>query len=229
MKIQLGDLRRLIREALSPDKLALYTYPEDSRGRRVIKVVLYSPAEILSDVEKFKKESFLYDQDDTGIVKGYARFQEPEHPCNGAWEVTSIAGPGLGKILYGLGYSLTPNGRLMPDRHYTTNAGKQAWSRASWSRLSGIPLDDEVGSLTPDNPEDDCELQKPLEVGGPDPLLDVAYEGGELSGGQISGMRAEHWSTVDELEGSGIDQGQFEAWLRVAGGLKFEKDFGSSM
>lgn len=229
MKIRLGDLRSLIREALEPNRLALYTYPEDSRGRRVIKVVLYSPAEILSDVEKFKKESFLYDQDDTGIVKGYARFQEPEHPCNGAWEVTSIAGPGLGKILYGLGYSLTPNGRLMPDRHYTTNAGKQAWSRASWSRLSGIPLDDEIGSLTPDNPDDDCELQKPIEAGGPDPLLDVAYEGGELGGGQVAGMRATHWSTVDELEESGIDQGDFESWLKRAGGLKFEKDFGQSI
>lgn len=229
MKIRLGDLRRLIREVLEPNKLALYTYPEDSRGRRVIKVVLYSPTEILGDVEKFKKGSFLYDQDDTGIVKGYARFQEPEHPCNGAWEVTSIAGPGLGKILYGLGYSLTPNGRLMPDRHYTSKAGKQAWSRASWSRLSGIPLDDEIGSLTPDNPEDDCELQKPLEDEGPDPLLDVAYEGGALDGGQISGMRAEHSSTANELKGSGIDQDQFEAWLRVAGSLKFQKDFGSSM
>jgi hypothetical protein len=228
MKIRLGDLRRLIREALEPNRLALYTYPDDARGRRVIKVVLYSPTEILGDVEKFKKESFLYDQDNTGIVKGYARFQEPEHPCNGAWEVTSIAGKGLGKILYGLGYSLTPNGRLMPDRHYTTNAGKQAWSKAA-TKLNGLPLDDEIGSLTPEDPEDDCELQNPIDAGGPDPLLDVAYEGGELGGGQVAGMRAEHWSTVDELEEAGLNQDDFESWLKRAGGLKFEKDFGQSI
>jgi len=236
MKIRLNELRRLIREALSAEQLALYVYDEQGRTP-VKKVFLYSSREILSNIEGFKQEPFLYDEDSTGIVKGYARFQQPENPCNGAWEVTSIAGRGLGKILYGLGYSLTPNHRLMPDRHYTSGEAKKAWQGAASKGLRGIPLDNLSGTLTPDNEEDDCELQMPIEYdeegnidssGGPDPLLDVAYEGGELGGGEVAGMRAEHWSTVDELEEAGIPQEEFESWLRKAGSQRFQKDFGSS-
>lgn len=240
MKIRLGDLRQLIREALESSSLSLYVYDEAGHtGAPVKKVILYSPDEIFADLTTFMKKSFLLDEDPTGIVKGYARFQQPENPCNGAWEVTSIAGRGLGKILYGLGYSLTPNHRLMPDRHYTSGEAKKAWQSAASKGLRGIPLDNLSGTLTPDNEEDDCELQMPIEFdeegnidssGGPDPLLDVAYEGGELGGGQIEKMLSAHEKVVDELENEKkLDREDFESWLRKAGSQRFQKDFGGLM
>jgi hypothetical protein len=231
MKIRIDNLRQLIREALgggaAAGGLALYDW-SDARG--AIRVVLYSPAEILGDVDRFRRGAFLHDEDDEGIVKGYARFKQPDHPCNGAWEVTSIAGRGLGKLLYGLGYELTPNGRLMPDRMYTSGEARSAWSGAAGKGLKGFPLDDAGApvdkQLTPDEPEDDCEVQKPIEDGGPDPLLDVAYEGGAVGAGS---MRSEHQTTVRALSKEGIDQDSFESWLRLAGGLRFERDFSSAM
>lgn len=200
-----------------------------------MQVFLYSPDEIFADREAFMKGSFLPDEDPTGIVKGYARFQEHENPCNGAWEVTAIAGRGLGKILYGLGYSLSPRHRLMPDRHYTSGEARRAWKVAASKGLRGIPLDNESGTLTPDNEEDDCELQAPIKYdeegnidssGGPDPLLDVAYEGGELGGGQVGAMRAAHNATLKKI---GLPPEDFEAWLSMRGRVKFQKDFGSAM
>ncbi|MBM5801018.1 MAG: hypothetical protein FJ077_09350 [Cyanobacteria bacterium K_DeepCast_35m_m2_023] len=237
MKIRLSELRDMIRKMLGRDELALYTYDESSHlGTAVKKVILYSPAGVFDDFTAFMTDSFLNDEDDTGIVKGYARFQQPELPCNGAWEVTSIAGRGLGKILYGLGYSLTPSNRLMPDRHYTSGEAAGAWKGAATKGLKGIPLDDESGTLTPDNKEDDCELQKPIKYdeegnidssGGPDPLLDVAYEGGELDSGQIEKLLSAHEKVVDELENEKkLDREDFEAWLRKAGSQRFQKDFG---
>jgi hypothetical protein len=190
MKIRLGELRRLIREALGGEELALYEwYPKAG----FIKVALYSPAELLAldwnDRQELPKD----------ILKGYAAFHKPDEPCNDAWEVTSIAGIGYGKLLYGLGYSLVPSGRLMPDRMYSSKRAKGAWGKQV-GKLNGLPLDDihapKDKQLTPDDPSDDCFLQVPMKKGGPDPVLDVAYEGGGVN---PEPMRATHYRTLEKL------------------------------
>lgn len=190
MKIRLGDLRRLIREALEGEDLALYVW-KLSAG--FIKIALYSPAELLAldwrNRWELPKE----------ILKGYAAFHEPDQPCNDAWEVTSIAGVGYGKLLYGLGYSLVPTGRLMPDRMYSSKRAKDAWGKQV-GKLQSYPLDDfyapKEKQLTPDDPSDDCDLQVPMKKGGPDPVLDAAYEGG---GVDPTPMILVHEKTVREL------------------------------
>jgi len=145
---------------------------------------LYSPSELLSLNWSNRYELPM------DIIKGYATFHKPDEPCNGAWEVSSIAGIGHGATLYGLGYSLTPNGRLMPDRMFSSKRAKAAWSRAiSSEKLNRFPLDDveehkEGEPIDPrhepnhtDDLRDDCQLQVPTAKGGPDPVLDFAYKG----------------------------------------------------
>lgn len=184
MKIRLGELRKLIREAMGGDELALYMWDFPS----YVKVVLYSPAELLALDWAERSELPL------GVLKGYASFHKTDDPCNGAWEVSSIAGIGYGKILYGLGYALVPGGRLMPDRYYSSKRAQGAWKK-SLGRLRGFPLDDVDNPQTKD-PNDDCTVQVPVKKGGPDPVLDVAYEGPAVDPGP---MQQVHRKTVEEL------------------------------
>ena len=184
MKIRLGELRRLIREALEGEELALYIWRYPSH----VKVVLYSPSELLGlDWEN----TFEIPK---SVVKGYAAFRQTDNPCNDAWEVSSIAGIGFGKLLYGLGYALVPGGRLMPDRHFSSRRAKDAWTKSA-GKMKGLPLDD-VNSPKTKDPNDDCEVQVPTGKGGPDPVLDVAYEGPKVD---PSPMVRVHEETIDKL------------------------------
>jgi len=165
--------------------MALYTWSNSSSA---VKVLLYSPDELLS-----LDWSDRYELPE-GIVKGYAAFHRPDEPCNGAWEVSSIAGIGHGRTLYGLGYYLTPNGRLMPDRAFSSKRARDAWTKSS-GKMRGFPLDDVKDPKTPD-PNDDCSMQVPTAKGGPDPVLDVAYEGPPVDPGPM--MKA-HDATAAKL------------------------------
>lgn len=184
MRIRLGDLRKIIRESLGSEELALYKWEYPSR----IGVLLYSPSELLSldwnDRYELPKE----------IVKGYAKFNASDKPCNGAWEVSSIAGIGYGATLYGLGYALVPGGRLMPDRSFSSKRARDAWTK-SLGKLKGFPLDDAKDPQTAD-PNDDCPVQVPVKNGGPDPVLDAAYEGPAVDPGP---MLQAHEATVEKL------------------------------
>ena len=111
-----------------------------------------------------------------------------------SWEVSSIAGVGYGKLLYGIGYYLSPRGRLMPDRVYSSKRARDAWTR-SVPKMKGLPLDDVNDPQTPEK-EDDCDVQVPTKKGGPDPVLDKAYEGPPVDPGP---MQRVHEKTVEEL------------------------------
>lgn len=195
MKISIGDLRQIIREALDSEQLALYTW---SNSPSSIKVLLYSPVELLSldwsDRYELPKD----------VVKGYAAFHRPDEQCRGAWEVTAIAGIGYGKILYGLGYSLTPNNMLMPDRAFSSKKATDAWTKSS-EKMTGFPLDyvdaEESEKITSDDPSDDCEVRSwkidpETGKGSGDPVLDMAYKGPHTNPGP---MMKVHDNTVTEL------------------------------
>lgn len=230
MKMRISELRDMIRKELGRDSLALYTH-EETRHTPEVRVMLYSPDAVLDDFTTFMSKSFLNDEDATGVVKGYARFKQPDNACAGAWEVASIAGRGLGKLLYGLGYDLSPNGRLMPDRSYNSPDAQAAWARAAGKGLKGFPLDDvnapEDMQLTPGDPDDDCDLKTSIEDGGPDPIIDFAYEGGGVGAGKVRELVTAHERFVSVLDkDKQLPRADFEAWLLAAGKDKFRKDFG---
>jgi len=183
MKIRLGELRRLIREALRGEDLALYVWRHPS----YIKLVLYSPAELLA---LDWNDRFELPKD---VIKGYASFHQTDNPCNDAWEVSSVAGIGYGKVLYGLGYALVPSGRLMPDRGYSSKRARDAWTKSA-GKMKSFPLDNVWNPQTLD-PSDDCELQVPGVKGEPS-VLDYAYEGPKVDPGPMVMI---HKRSVEEL------------------------------
>ena len=184
MKMRMGELRRMIREGVGGERLALYVW----RFPSYIKVVLYSPAELLA-LDWLERSEVP-----SSVLRGYASFHETDAPCNGAWEVSAIAGIGYGRVLYGLGYALVPGGRLMPDRHYSSKRAQGAWTK-SVGKMRGFPLDD-VNDPQTEDPNDDCEVQVSVKKGGPDPVLDVAYEGPAVDPGP---MQQVHRETLEEL------------------------------
>lgn len=186
MKIRLSELRRLIREALTDEELALYVW----RYPSYIKVVLYSPSELLGLDWSNRFEI------PKSVLRGSAGFGQTDKPCRRAWQVSSIAGIGFGKLLYGLGYALVPSGRLMPDRDFSSKRAKDAWTRSA-GKMKGLPLDDVENPKTPEK-EDDCKVQVPTDKGGPDPVLDVAYEGPQVDPGP---MERVHEKTIEKLMG----------------------------
>lgn len=176
------------------------------RGKGEISVVVYDADAVLRAWSK----AHPGESSPPKAIKGYALFKKPSAPCNGAWEVSEIVGPGIGGIVYGLGYALVPGGRLMPDRGYTSPKAQKAWRGASESgKLSGLAFDDVDHPQT--NPKsDDCYVRKSALAGGPDPLLDVAYEGPPAD---VEGMEAVHAEVMAAAAKFKLPEGWFEGWL----------------
>jgi hypothetical protein len=171
-------LREYIRSVLlesSPDESGLGALVK-KQGEE-IEVVLFKYDSLYSAMSRRKPEddvfNFLKDNIFDSIV-GYGVFTRPEKgEAYGAYEVTHAAAPGLGKILYGMGYGLSPTGLLMPDRdkNQVSPDADQAWKRASSSRKS-LKLDALPPNNKTKNTEDDSVLH---DVPGKE-HLDYAYE-----------------------------------------------------
>lgn len=126
---------------------------------------------VLVDLKKFdaafketkKKHSLFTDLDAVKkaareSVVGYISVGPPlRGNAWGAWEVTRSAGRGYGKIIYGIGYALSPNGLLMPDRSSVSDEAKAAWQKASKSRDS-LQLDAMPPENRTDTKQDDTDL-----------------------------------------------------------------------
>lgn len=108
----------------------------------------------------------LFDEDESSEVKellnnailGMIAIKAPKKPCNGAWEVTNSAVKtrGLGRVIYDLGYSLSPTGKLMSDRHSLSQFAVNGWLRFS-KNVEGDELDD-IENPRNNDPNDDCYL-----------------------------------------------------------------------
>ena len=89
-------------------------------------------------------------------VVGYISCSPPSRgEAWGAWEVTAAAGKGYGKILYSIGYALSPKGRLMPDRSSVSDSAREAWRGASRTHDS-LQLDPLPTNNLTDTEEDDA-------------------------------------------------------------------------
>lgn len=142
MKIRLGDLRRIIREALDDPKglasrsrdLAAYVIDESSFDKKT--AVIYYPDRLKEFLENravvADKRGLADEVVNEDIVRGYIVIAKPASkrtPCNGAWEVKFSVGPGA--IVYGVGYALSPSGILMPDRRSVSRRAVDGWLKQS--------------------------------------------------------------------------------------------------
>jgi len=173
-------MRKLLREYIrailteaAPDESGLGALVKQSGEE--IEVVLFKYDALYAAMSKRKPDedvfNFLKGNIFSSIV-GYGVFSKPtKGEAHGAYEVTHAAAPGLGKVLYGIGYGVSPSGLLMPDRHAVSMDADQAWKRASRDRKS-LKLDDLPPNNKTKNPEDDAELH---DVPGKE-HLDYAYQ-----------------------------------------------------
>ena len=178
MKIRLGELRRIIREALDDPKglasrsedLAAYVIDESSFDKKT--AVIYSPNDLKEFLESMAvvtdKRELADEAVDKNIVRGYIVIAKPASkrtPCNGAWEVKFSVGPGA--IVYGVGYALSPSGILMPDRRSVSDRAKGGWLKQSGrtnKTLDDIDAHDAQDGSKQDHPNhtddtsDDCRM-----------------------------------------------------------------------
>lgn len=172
-RIMESVFKRLLQESQPEEDLAAFT-PENG-GR--LSAVIYSTSEL----SKRLRAGESIEVSSSVAVRGYVEVKLSDYPCNDSWEVKTSWGPGIGRIVYGLAFALTPKGRLMPDRDMVSDSAGESWRKASKKGLIAEPLDDidhevcrAMGTHTPDE-RDDC----PVHSDGR-PWIDRSYDAGPL-------------------------------------------------
>ena len=131
------------------------------------------------------------------IIKGMIGIRPPAQPCWGAWEVEHAAGPGQGKILYGIAYALSPNGRLMADRRKVSADARDAWkSVAEKGARKYMQFDDFENPKTPIK-DDDCKVYKGMRGWGKS-HLNAAYETEGWENAKLAELQRSHESMKNE-------------------------------
>jgi hypothetical protein len=106
-------------------------------------------------------EKYLYDVIKNCVV-GYGEFGplRDSGKAYGAWEVYKSAGPGYGKIIYGIGYACSPKGILVPDRNSVSASASSFWKKEFGERQK-LKLDDFFPYNSTEEDEDDATLHDP--------------------------------------------------------------------
>ena len=219
MKIKLGELRRIIREAAGVGKDLAAVVDENSSGFKATvydpvkleDLVLDSPA-VLSDGPTALK----------GCIVGRVQIIKPQEPCWDAMMISSIAGPG--KLMYGIAYALSPSGLLISDRDSMTSDAVSAWKRMSTKGTRGRKKLDNVfpPHATPET-EDDCLLL-------PDEFLNYAYESEGWEKETLQSLQVEHERLVKRLTTGGkLSKLHIELAISSAGFAYFQTQYKAAL
>lgn len=219
--------RRLLRESVegAAEGLAAYTVEQGD----IAAAVIYRPSTLFSALKKDPGDLNAYFE----TVVAYLAVQDPGNPCAGAWEVIRTAGPGYGKVLYGLAYALSPKGILMSDRHSVSKSAYGAWSKLSAKGRKSYPLDDinadPKDKKTPDDASDDCDVHSKGDddCSGRDPdPLNKAYAAEGWEKGMLKKMKSTHEMFMKSLKGLGLERDDVEGELLSAGEVFFGSEYG---
>lgn len=212
--------RRLLREApkkkttrpkgqpFSPDDLAVVI---EDRGTQ-FDATIYSPAALLQVFESDAYPSYgegsmknFRRLQTFGVFKGFISIEKPETPCNRAWEVKMSAGPGIGKVVYGVGYALSPSGILIPDRMSVSGPAQGGWSKQGDRKKK--PLDNVDHPPTGSDPfhdehhtektTDDCKTYPSRE--GLD-FLNYSYEAEGWEKGALNTLKKNHTAAMGWID-----------------------------
>lgn len=117
MKIRLGDLRRIIREAVGANgDLAAAVMTSSGGGAAVV----YRPDVLASALQGGSSPE--------EAVVGHLRLIDMTKYC-GAWEVSEMWGPGHGDMLMNVAFAMSPGGKLVMDRRSVSDKAEKMWSR----------------------------------------------------------------------------------------------------
>ncbi len=156
MKIRLGDLRKIIREALESVGAEELAAVKRQRGDHIT-VVLYRPAVLRSallstaDQVVTPSKNPLTEAMKSGGTVGLVTVFRPRVDCGGAWELGEIWGPRYGRLLVDIAFGLSPSRKIVIDRTTVLEPGRDLWNRVTVGMKSEpLPLgcttqhDDEV-------------------------------------------------------------------------------------
>jgi hypothetical protein len=141
-------LRQFIRHVISESQSHANLAALVSDNGEAKQATIYDPDALLKHlpsitphIERGSKEDVIYTLRDE-IIRGFIEVGPPEDrgPCYKAWEVKRSAGPGLGQLVYGIGFALSPSGLLIPDRGYVSPSASTGWQKQASKRPSH-PLD----------------------------------------------------------------------------------------
>ena len=193
---------RLLSESVSTSNRAALV----DNGSRSKRAVIYNISRLMQYVKAGGDFNNPEDVVDYGIVEGYIMIEKPSQPCNRAWEVKFSAGPRLGKIVYGVGYAMSPSGALISDRDNVSNTARMGWRRAYDSETRPKkPLDDfrhppedanefHRDHHTADDKSDDCKTYyKPL------PHLNYSYSSEGWEKPMLRSLEAAHDGVITML------------------------------
>lgn len=141
---------------------------------------VYNPQETVNSIKQILQASdkqaddVKYELEYTlgNFVKGFLIIRKPEHQCNDAWEIKMIAGEG--RVMYSLAYSLSPTGKIMPDRSAVSKTARAAWNKVGASgKVAHKDLDDVNNPKTAPK-QDDCDVWG--DSNNENGILDRAYQ-----------------------------------------------------
>jgi hypothetical protein len=193
-------VKGVLLESVSTEGLAVFT-GEGFFDPQAVEAVLVDLAKFEEEFAAIKKTSLFTPLDVAKFaarksVVGYISFGPPEHgQAWGAWEVTRSAGPGYGKILYAIGYALSPKGLIMPDRRSVSFSARTAWEKASKTHQA-LPLDGLPPMNKTDTREDDAEIHDEEDY----EFLDKAYKAQGWEKGTVNQLIAAGKSLEAKLE-----------------------------
>jgi len=203
--------RRILKES-SEEKsdLAALVNSGDEQGSAII--YLKSKIEEALENEKDVTDSGLLGN--MKAIVGYILVKKPEsysiadEPCNGAWEVNKSWGPGYGKLVYDMGYALSPSGILIPDRTRVSAKAQMGWIKAS-AKYKKEELSDT-----------DCTTYKKED----EQHLNYSFDrSGELSSLQsrLKSMQNAHNDVKNKIKEAGQDPRSFEQALNAVSSSTF--------
>ena len=207
LRLRLGELRRIIREvAAGPGDGVAALVTRDGRGG--FKATVYDPIG-LEDVLLGDPHGSL-----SGCIVGRIHIVEPHEPCWGAMRVASVVGPG--RLMYGLGYALSPSGLLISDRESMTPKAVDAWRAMSAKGERGRRRLDDIDAPKTRDPRDDCTLRR-------EEFLNYAYEETGEEDDMLLSMQGEHERLMDRVtRGGDVTRGELEAAIAAAGFSYFQ-------
>jgi len=158
VRITEGQLRRIIREELSFDKVAIAVLGNTSTGP--VYVVAYRPDELEAVLNGEDNESIQYNSVIAGVGfrKGGGAHIKRVGECNGAWHVASAASSerGRGTQVYLAALDFLRN--ISSDRFSVTPEAERVWKKlARYDFVEREEFDDIKNPKTPPT-SDDCRV-----------------------------------------------------------------------
>lgn len=194
--------RRILAEGSAPDVSGLAAYVYD--GGDGPAAVVYRIDDAWAEIQTIKAGRGQGRPSPSAV--GHVELEALTKGYSGAYKVGITVGPGIGKVIYGLAFALSPTGKIVSDRWMVSPEARAGYEKALRSGRPATPIDDEEhnpshfhsAAHTPD-PSDDGKLYRGYDG---DPVLDMVYGSEGWEKPMLGRLTHEHDNLVQQLTSS---------------------------